>query len=301
MNARLIALLLLAAPGLVGFSSASTFDVEAMRGGGDRRPFTGSPTTHGLSCTTCHEGDRVAELQVSSLPAHLLEDGVFQPGRTYLINVTLPNETRGLERSGGCTEGLAGCNRNLFTAEFLDASRAPAGLLCPSDLTDLDGACPSTAANGTALIADGGAIAGQSLAFPLTCDAPGAVAGRCVDLAGLAAAGKSEAEIAAVIRAAVRGSTSWQFAWRAPLSVGSVTLWVGAVDGDGGNSIDPAYADYAGDAVGLYHRTLVNGSLAANPPARTRSGSLAGGGGWTAAFLMALSILVATAVTRRRP
>lgn len=300
MKTCLSACILLATPVLFGFSAASTFDVEAMRGGGDGRAFTGSRSTHGLNCTTCHEGGRVAELHVTTEPAGLLESGMFDPGRTYLFTVTLAHETQGLDRQGGCSEGLAGCNRNLFTAQILDAKGAPAGLLCPSDLGPLDAACPSTAANGTALIANGTAIAGQSLEFPLTCDTFGAVPGRCVDLAGLAAAGKSEAEIAAAVRGAVRGSTSWQFAWRAPQSAAAVTLWVGLVDGDGGTSIDPAYADYAGDAVGLYHRTLSNRLLAASPPARAHIGSFSTNTRAAAALLLALLTLIAMVATTRR-
>jgi hypothetical protein len=302
MIRRLPLLVCLAAPALVGFSAASTFDVGAMQGGGDHRAFTGSPTAHGLSCTTCHQGDREADVRVTSQPADLLESGLYQPGRTYLITVALAHETRGLDRSGGCSPGLAGCNRNLFVAEVLGSEGAPAGLLCPSDLSDADSACPSPSANGTALIAQGGALAGQSLEFPELCDAPGADPARCVDVAALAAAGTSEEGIAAAIRAAVRGSTAWQFAWRAPTGGASATLWVGLVDGDGGATVDPAYADYAGDAVGLYRRALQDATVASGParPSAPHATTPAGTGGPLAILALALFTLIATSATRRR-
>jgi hypothetical protein len=301
MTRPLLTLLCLAAPLLVGFSSASTFDIEAMSGGGDQRAFTGSPTAHGLSCTTCHQGDRQADLEVTSQPEELLRDGLFQPGRTYRITVRMTRETEGLDHSGGCSPGLAGCNRNLFTAEFLDPAGAPTGLLCPDDLSDADAACPSLSSDGTTLIAHNGAIGGQSLEFPRTCDAPDADPARCVDIAALTAAGTSEAGIAAAVRAAVRGSTSWQFAWRAPIGVPEAAIWVALVDGNGGASIDPAYADYTGDAVGLFHRTLHDGSVALKPASPHGAGALpAGTTGLLAAALIALLTLMAAAAARRR-
>ncbi|MEZ4267051.1 MAG: hypothetical protein R3F39_11790 [Myxococcota bacterium] len=301
MTRALTVALCLAAPLLVGFSAASTFDLDAMRGGGDQRAFTGSPTAHGLTCATCHQGDREADLQVTSTPPDLLRDGVFQPGRTYRITVTLARETEGLDHAGACSPGLAGCNRNLFTAEVLDPAGAPAGLLCPNDLTDADLACPSLSSDGTALIAHNTAIGGQSLEFPHTCDTPGADPARCVDVAALTAHGATDADIAAAVRAAVRGSTSWQFAWRAPTGVPAATLWVALVDGNGGASIDPAYADYTGDAVGLFHRTLRDANLASRPAPSTSPAALpAGPGNLAAAAVLALLTLLAAAAARRR-
>lgn len=300
MTRPLIAALCLATPLLVGFSAASTFDLDAMSGGGDQRAFTGSPTAHGLTCATCHQGDRQADLEVTSAPADLLRDGLFQPGRTYRITVTLAHETRGLDRTGGCTPGHAGCNRNLFTAEILDPAGAPAGLLCPNDLTDADPTCPSVASDGTALIAHNNAIGGQSLEFPHTCDAPDADLARCVDVAALAAAGSSDADIAAAVRAAVRGKTSWQFAWRAPTGVPTATIWVGLVDGDGGASIDPAYPDYTGDAVGLFHRTLRDANVASAPAPTPDPEETPAGPGNLAAAVLALLTLMAAAAARRR-
>ena len=251
MSARSVGLLLLAPPLLMGFSSASSFDLAAELGGGGGYAFTGSPSSHGLSCAMCHQasGPSQATLSVHSLPAGLLENG-YAPGQVYLIDVKLVGEARGLERNGGCPQGLAGCNRNGMAAEIVDDRGAPVGLLCPIGVGVDDNACPTDADFGTALIAGAHALVGQSQSAPELCGQPNAHPDTCLDVTALRAQGQSAEAIDALIRSQVHGSTSWRFAWRAPRGYrGSVRLWLAGVDGDGGVSFDPVYATYEGDTV----------------------------------------------------
>lgn len=240
------------APGLLGFSSATSFDLEADLGGGGGYTFTGSPVSHGMSCAVCHTGGEGTELAVSVYtdPPGLFTVG-YVPGTVYQFVVRLGAEQRGLERQGACAAGAAGCNRNLFVAEFLTASGAVAGVVCPDDIAfDATGACTEEAGRRTTLLREGRAVAGQSLTPAKDCADPEAVASDCVDSAAMRAAGRSEAEIAAAFSAASRGSTVWRFQWRAPARAeGGLEVWVALVDGDGGVAPDPRYADTAHDAV----------------------------------------------------
>lgn len=297
MNARRLLLVLLGLPALLGFSSASTFDLDAQLGGGGGYPFTGSPASHGLSCATCHQSTGHAQVLVTSTPPDLLDDGSYVPGVLYLIDVHLLDEQRGLDRNGGCDIGRAGCNRNVFAADVTDDAGQPSGLLCPPGLGAGDSACPSTSAEGATLIAGGHAIVGQSLQFPITCDAPDAVAGHCIDTAAMRQAGRSEADIGKVIKSQVSGRTHWRMAWRAPaLDSGPVTLHVGVVDGDGGTTVDPAYADYFGDAVGLVTLRLQEAGNEERKPAPACSAAPAAG-----APVSLLLLLCALFTMRRRP
>ncbi|TNF35501.1 MAG: hypothetical protein EP329_06130 [Deltaproteobacteria bacterium] len=249
--APLVLLALMLAPALVGFSSAPSFDLAADVGGGGGYTFTGSPVSHGMSCLECHQSDGrtpQAAVYVHAEPDTLFEEG-YVAGQVYEITVHLTHEERGLDRNGGCTGGLAGCNRNLFVAELLDGGGTSAGVLCPDGIGfDAAGACEDQAGRRTSLLHGGAAVAGQSLVAPLDCSAAGAVPGACVDLVALQASGASQEQIAQAISEKVRGSTVWSFQWRAPdPPIGTIDLWLGAVDGDGGTTVDPRYADFAGD------------------------------------------------------
>lgn len=239
------------APALVGFSAATTFDLDAHVGGGGGYTFTGSPVNHGMSCLECHQANGPTEttnVYLHAEPNTLFDQG-YVAGQVYEIKVFLTDESRGLERNGGCLGGAAGCNQNGFVAEIVDGGGAPIGTLCPDGLTfDASGACSDESGGRTTLLHDRGAISGQSLTEPTDCSAPGAVAGQCVDIAGMQASGASQEQIAQAISQKVRGSTVWSFQWRAPdQPTGVLDLWLGAVDGDGGTTVDSRYADFAGD------------------------------------------------------
>lgn len=278
-------LVLLAAPALFGFSSAASFDLEADVGGGGGYTFTGSPVNHGMSCLECHQRDGAAVrtgVFLHSDPAGLFSEG-YVPGQIYTVTVHLTGEDRGLARNGSCPVGAAGCNRNLFVAELLDAGGVATGTLCPDGIVyEAGGACADQSGARTTLLRDGRAVSGQSLAIPLDCGAPGAVAGLCVDIAGMQASGATQDQIAAAIGAQVRGSTVWAFQWRAPdQSVGTVDLWLGAVDGDGGTRVDPRYADYAGDVAVVERYAIPAFADAASP-----GGGCVGGGAGAALWIL---------------
>lgn len=243
---------------LSGFSSDTTFDLEADQGGGGGYSYTGSPANHGMGCDQCHQG-HVGELDAELFvdPPDLFSRG-YVPGQVYQIQLRFAGERFGLERQGGCASGLGGCNRNGFVAEITDGNGASRGVLCPAGSPFLgDGSCADDSGTNTTLIAQRHAIGGQSLTAPVDCASPGAVPGECIDFAGLAAQGKSQAEIAAIVNAAVHGSTSWTMQWRAPGGgTGALHLWVGMVDGDGGTTVDPAFNDYHGDGVLMAHLVI---------------------------------------------
>lgn len=243
---------------LTGFSSDTTFDLGAEDGGGGGYSYTGSPANHGMGCDQCHQGNIGGiDAELSSSPPGLFTVG-FEPGQTYLITVRLVGERFGLDRQGGCAPLRGGCNRNAFVAEITDAAGAPRGVLCPVgiDFTG-DGSCGDESGPDTTLIAKRHAIGGRSLKAPVDCAAVGAVPGECIDVAAMLAAGRSADEINAAFNAAVRGSTTWAMQWRAPgTASGSLHLWLGVVDGDGGTRVDPTYNDYEGDGVRMVHAVI---------------------------------------------
>lgn|GEM_PF-3441694 len=266
--------LLVLAPALVGFSSAASFDLAADVGGGGGLTFTGSPVSHGMSCLECHQRDGEstrAAVYVHAEPDTLFDEG-YDPGQVYEITVHLTGEERGLQRNGACVAGHAGCNRNLFVAELLDGGGAAVGALCPDGIDyAADGTCSDQAGRRTSLLHRGRAVAGQSLVAPPDCSAPGAVPGQCVDIAAMQAAGASQEQIAAAVSQKVRGSTVWSFQWRAPdAPIGTVDLWIGVVDGDGGTTVDTRYADYAGDVAVIERYAIA--------PRGVVSGGAGGGG-----------------------
>ncbi len=243
--------------GSAAFSSTSLFDAPTSVGGGAGYPFTGSPTSHSMSCATCHQGSvRDQEgVDLWSVPEGLFDVG-YEPGQTYAIHVRLRQERRGLSNNHACAPEAGGCNRNGFVAEFLDAGHKPVGALCADGGTlGGDGSCSDSAGTTTTLLGAHTAISGNSLAQPAVCG--NGVSQDCVDVAGLTAAGKSQAEIHAALAAGVSGRTIWAFQWRAPAAdVVAATLWLGAVDGDGGVSVDPAHNDFLGDEVLLLKTPL---------------------------------------------
>ena len=264
--------------GSAGFSSTALFEEPASVGGGAGLPYTGSPTAHGLSCASCHQGAvRSDNVDLWSVPEGLFESG-YVSGTTYTIHLRLSQEHRGLDRNGACPPHAGGCNRNGFVAEFLAAPGGTMGALCTDQGSwDETGSCLDPAGPTTALMAQKTAISGHSLAQPQVCSP--SVVGDCVDVAAMQAAGASQAEIDAALVATVRGRTAWSFQWRAPLATESAapsgTFYLGVVDGDGGISVDPAHNDYFGDEVVLLQRDVYP---VGHPPAAVATGCTAAPG-----------------------
>ena len=101
------------------FHSAMLFPDSASVGGGGGLFYNGSPRHKGYTCAACHTGaPGLARLVVTSEPASLLTDGLYTPGLTYAIAVSLAGESRGLD---------AAVNYNTFGVEVLDTADAPVG------------------------------------------------------------------------------------------------------------------------------------------------------------------------------
>ena len=257
-----------------------------------------------MSCATCHQVSvRSDGVDLWSVPEGLFDVG-YDPGQTYEVHVRLRQEQFGLSNNHACTAEAGGCNRNGFVAEFLSATHAPVGSLCADGGTfATDGSCSDSAGATTTLLASHAGISGNSQVQPKVCG--NGVTTDCVDVAGMTAAGKSQAEINAALSAAVNGRTIWAFQWRAPpADVKAATLWLGAVDGNGGVSVDPAHNDFLGDEVLLLRQPLWARGF---EPAASASGGCSAqpvqggprGHGSTALALLALAALMLMATRRR--
>jgi len=242
-------------PLLAGFSSTSAFETSADLGGGGGFAFTGSGSSHGLSCASCHlpDGPATGRVGLVSDPPGLFVTG-YVPGTTYRIGVNLDPERRGLDRNGHCEAQGGGCNRNGFVAEVLGPDLQPAGKLCTDSGFVSPSGCDGDSGQQTSLFNQGRAVGGISLEQPRLCGP--AVTGDCIDVAGLLASGKSQDEVDDAIRAGVRGRTQWAFQWRAPDAPDPVAFHIGIVDGDGGTRISHDFNDYYNDDVYLATHVL---------------------------------------------
>ncbi|GEM_PF-2424492 len=238
-----------------GYSSAALFETPASQGGGEGLLYTGSATSHGMHCGSCHQGDvRHSGAKVTADPASLFATG-YEPAKRYTITVAIDAESRGLDRQGACEEGQGGCNRNGFMAELVGDHGAAIGTLCADGGTIGDNGCDQSSGKESSIVGGGKAVGGHSLKLPELCLEPGDT--NCFDMAAQKAAGKTPAEINAALKAAIKGRTSWRFVWRAPDSSQPVNLFIGVVDGDGGNTVDPHHNDYVGDTVLLVNRRIL--------------------------------------------
>ena len=121
MRASLVAILMsLCAAPAAAFHGQADFDKPALEGGGGGRWFTGSPRFRRWDCTVCHaDGEGLIGLTLATEPPGLVRDGVFVPGATYAVTVTLQGEHRGLD---------AMLNPNTFVLEIVDEAQEPAGI-----------------------------------------------------------------------------------------------------------------------------------------------------------------------------
>ncbi|MEZ4470595.1 MAG: DUF4266 domain-containing protein [bacterium] len=267
---RLIFLAVLASGGSAwGYSSPSLFDTgpsDDTTGGAGGIYYTGSPRFQGQDCSGCHRGERAVSVRVSSVPEDLLRQP-YRPGAVYHIEVDLGRDLLGPRTCGDAHPGDA-CNLDLFALEIDTAAGRPAGRLCP--LPFEGDACPEQLGTPTILTRDGTAVIANSLRF----GADGQPAYR-------------------------DGETARDFYWRAPdHDVGPLHVWIGAVDGDGGQSSPDKPSDYDGDATGVFRLLICGPSGCADEAAATEGGctSTPGPVGWTA-----LLGLVVLGLGRRRP
>ena len=241
--------------------------------------FTGAPRFSSLNCSSCHtDGPGKVHLKLGADDPDLFTTG-YVPGQTYLLEVELLDETRGLEYGGAsCTEvPLKGdkytyqqCNSNSFGLEIDSAGGAPLqGLFCAEP--PQNGKCGTSDADEVLVAPDGDAVFGV----------------RQHDQTGKI-----------VLR---NDPTSWHLWWTAPpIGTGPLTVYVAAVDGNGGSgSVDNDQDPYDDDTVQAAFTLEESGSA---PPPGTSVGCDASAGrhGTSgAALLMFLLLFAGSRLCRR--
>jgi hypothetical protein len=244
--------------------------------------FTGAPRFSGLQCATCHaDGPGQVRLKLGADDPSIFTSG-YIPGVTYLFEVEISGETRGLDyASVGCTEApgpkdtftYEQCNSNSFALE-IDAFDGPlAGMNTFCSGPPVAGVCPATNDTSDEVIVspDGDAVFGQRQ--------------------------HAQNQPYRVLR---NDPTSWHLWWTAPAAgTGALTVYVAAVDGNGGdgsavNDQDP----YNDDTVQASFTLRESG---APPPPGTAAGCSTAGRGATPGSLLCLAALIlASHLMRRR-
>jgi hypothetical protein len=242
------------------FPTGDQFDGDSLTtDGGSGIAFDGAPRWTGHDCAVCHTGapGRIS-LSLEADPVALFDTG-WVPGQQYHLRVTLAGEWAGLEYAangdncGFGTDPYAACNQNGFAIELADASGAPAGSFAPV----ANGACADGSATDTGIyiFADGGAVAHDG----------------------------NHASV-----------TSWDLCWTAPAAgTGTITAFLSAVDGNGGDGTQDFTANTTGDDVATGQVPLAE----AGAPASAQTGGCAAGG----TPGLALVALMLLALCRRRP
>jgi hypothetical protein len=189
--------------------------------------FTGAPRFASQTCASCHvDGPGRVGLKLGADPSALFAGG-YVPGQTYELEVELQNETEGTQYSTptctdapGTASGYVQCNNNNFALEVDDASGAPLGGYFCATPPSAGGACVAPDGSEESLVAPAGdAIFGNRPIDPNTA------------------------------RLELRnGATSWHLWWTAPKAgSGPVTIFVSAVDGNGGGGTIAVDQDPYGD------------------------------------------------------
>ncbi|MBL4633570.1 MAG: hypothetical protein JKY56_06850 [Kofleriaceae bacterium] len=104
------------------FHDARSFETPMVEGGGGGQYFSGSPRWKRYDCSVCHVGGQ-ASLRIASLPAELIDDGVWLPNRSYQLVVELVGERQGLSSK---------TNHNGLIVEVVDGKNNPVSCLVAS-------------------------------------------------------------------------------------------------------------------------------------------------------------------------
>jgi hypothetical protein len=237
----LVAALALAAPSPAhAFADASQFFASSANphaatfgASGEGLYFTGAPRFASLNCSSCHtDGPQRVGLQLNADDPSLFSGG-YQPGKVYELQVELTNESEGLEyKTPTCTDPPAPgdtfayvqCNNNGFGLEIDDDTGTPlagTNVFCAAQPTA--GMCPpADFTSDQALVAPDGDAVFDAKVYSADPNMPKLVTRN--------------------------GADTWRFFWTAPKAgTGPLTVYVTAVDGDGGagtvaNDQDP-YGD----------------------------------------------------------
>lgn len=115
-------------PKAYAFHDARSFETSLIEGGGGGQYFSGSPRWKRYDCSICHIGGQ-ANIQVASLPAELIDDGVWLPNRSYQLVVELVGESQGL---------VSKTNHNSLVVEVVDGQGSPvSGLIASTPQVEL--------------------------------------------------------------------------------------------------------------------------------------------------------------------
>jgi hypothetical protein len=194
--------------------------------------FTGAPRFASQTCASCHvDGPGVVGLRLGADDPSLFADG-YQPGATYRLQVELVDEVAGTRFSSAtCTDppsdgdsfNFVPCNNNGFALE-IDAAGVPLsgpGVFCAA--RPASGACPAPTPE-----------ADQSVVAP---DGDAVFANR--------ARSSDPNRPKLILRNDPR---SWDLWWTAPKAgSGPLTIYVAAVDGNGGDGSAANDQDPYGD------------------------------------------------------
>lgn len=192
--------------------------------------FTGAPRFTGLDCASCHAGGpQQLGVRIGATPDGLFSDG-YTPGQTYELLVEITGESAGTDRATPtCTQppgptdtfSYVPCNNNNFALEIDDANGPLRGLAVYCASAPSGGACPMPApiTDETLVSPDGDAIFGNRVRDPMD---PHTIARN--------------------------DPTSWRFWFTAPpTGSGPLTIYLGAVDGNGGDGTAANDQDVFGD------------------------------------------------------
>jgi hypothetical protein len=239
LRCRLLALVLVAAaPSRAhAFADATQFFAQqanphaaTLGASGEGLYFTGAPRFASLTCNSCHVGGPGAVgLRLGADHPELFTDG-YTPGQTYELEVELTNETAGTQfNTPTCTDppgpndkfSYVQCNNNGFGLE-IDSSDGPLkGGFCARPWQN--GACPPPdfTSDESLVAPDGDAIFSDRV-YSADPNTPKLVERN--------------------------GATKWHLYWTAPAAhTGPLTIYIAAVDGNGGSGTAANDQDPFGD------------------------------------------------------
>jgi hypothetical protein len=277
-----------------GFGDASQFFANAhlphaatIGASGEGLYFTGAPRFASRTCADCHTGGPLTLGLKLGVDDPSLFDVGYTPGRVYHLQVELENESEGLMYGGAtCTDppgpmdtySYVQCNNNGFALE-IDGSNGPLGgngVFCARAFNS-DGSCPKPDPTDESLVAPDGDAVFHNLPHSTDPNTPYIVL-------------RNDPRI-------------WDLWWAAPkVGSGPVTIYVAAVDGNGGSGTAANDQDPAGDDTvqTTFFVQEAGGSVAAGASAgctmTTRPATAA-----TAGFMCLLSGILIVARRRGRP
>lgn len=244
--------------------------------------FTGAPRFSSLNCGSCHAGaPGVVGLRLGADHPELFSDG-YTPGMIYQLEVELTAESKGLQfNTPTCTDPLAPgdtftyvqCNNNGYALE-IDSAHGPL----------MGGFCAQHPSNGNCPMPD--FTVDESLVAP---------GGDAIFSDRVYSSDPSMPKL--IVR---NGPTRWHFFWTAPpAGTGPLTVYVAAVDGNGGSGTSSNDQDPYGDDTVQASFFLQE---AGSPVRTTASAGCATGGAVAgdAISLALVALLVVTASGARR-